>query len=204
MLPRTITIPLLFIFTLPVFLFCSGGSYAGEFLAPTPSDYEGPFYPVARQQDEDNDLIHVAGRTERAKGDILHLSGHVVDTAGNPVENAVVEIWQTDPDGLYKDPRDRSRGERDPNFQYWGKNETGADGSYSFITLVPGRYAPRPAHIHYKVWVDGRNVLTSQIYFSNHPDAKGDGAGPSTKPVQTVTLQKTPSGAFEASFRIVI
>ena len=170
----------------------------------TPADHEGPFYPVNRQQDEDNDLVQVSGQPQPAKGDILQLSGMVVDTDGLPINKATVEIWQTDPNGLYKDHRDRSPGRRDPGFQYWGKARTNADGTFSFTTLVPGKYEPRPAHIHFKVWIDDRAVLTSQMYFRNHPAEVWKGLSATTNDLQTVELQKTPSGGFAAFIRIVL
>lgn len=192
------------LFLLLTLLFAPAVSVSQEQLSKTPADQEGPFYPVVRQQDEDYDLIHVYGQRKQARGKILHLSGEVVGTQGNPVKNAGIEIWQTDPNGLYKDERDLSPGDRDPNFQYWGKEITGTDGTFSFITLIPGEYEPRPAHIHFKVWLDDRVILTSQIYFANHPDEKRKGSKYSTNPLQTVELQETESGEYKAFFRIVL
>lgn len=170
----------------------------------TPHDSEGPFYPVIRQQDEDNDLIHVAGRDQVARGEILHLSGIVIDEGGRPFDNAVVEIWQTDLNGKYNDQRDRSPGPRDPNFQYWGKAVTIKDGGYSFTTLVPGAYEPRPAHIHFKVWIDGKVRLTSQIYFRETNIRVEDKFTQHASNLQTVELQKTKAGEYEAFFQIVL
>ncbi|MCL7489324.1 MAG: hypothetical protein M8357_14250 [Desulfobulbaceae bacterium] len=175
-------------------------SHARGKLNPTPSDHEGPFYPVVRQQDEDHDLIHVDGRDQAAQGDILHLSGKVVNEDGQPFSQAVVEIWQTDPNGRYNDARDRSPGSRDPDFQYWGKALTREDGTYSFTTLVPGAYNPRPAHIHFKVWIDGEVRLTSQIYFKKKEVLNQ----PATPELQTVELQKNNAGEYEAFFQIVL
>jgi len=204
MLTRSNIFSLMPVLPMLLLLFFPAVSYASEQLRKTPGDHEGPFYPVERQQDEDNDLIHVSGHAAAATGDILYLSGKAVDTAGNPIANAVVEIWQTDRKGLYKDRRDRSPGARDPDFQYWGKTETGDDGTFSFTTLVPGKYEPRPAHIHFKVWLAGQAALTSQMYFSNHPDENISGGPVITDPLQTIELhQKTP-GTFEAFFRIVL
>lgn len=130
----------------------------------TPGDMEGPYYPVERQSDEDNDLINVKGKSKLAKGDVLNLTGVVIDTNGAPQKNAIIEIWQTDADGLYKHPKDKSEGERDPFFQYWGRTKTDKEGKYSFKTLIPGRYKPRPSHIHFKVLAGKKVVLTSQMY----------------------------------------
>lgn len=171
-------------------------------LTRTPSDFEGPFYPVVRQQDEDNDLIHVKGRSQSAQGAILHLSGKIMNTEGEPVHDARVEIWQTDSNGLYNDRRDTSPGKRDPDFQYWGEAATKADGTFTFTTIVPGKYEPRPAHIHYKVWINDTLVLTSQIYFTNHPEEKN--VSYRTDPLQTVELIKTKKGDFRAYIQIIL
>lgn len=180
-------------------------SSAGNKLVKTPNDSEGPFYPLVRQQDEDNDLIHVAGREQAAKGDILFLSGKVIDEEDRPLDKAVIEIWQTDSYGRYNDQRDKSAGQRDPDFQYWGKAVTGRDGDFSFTTLVPGAYQPRPTHIHFKVWIDGTVQLTSQIYFRKaniQMDVVVE--QPSTPNMQTINLHSKNAGEYEAFFQIVL
>ena len=177
---------------------------AGEQLVKTPADYEGPFYPVTRQQDVDNDLTLVKGQTGTAKGDILNLSGVVVNTSGEVLKNLIIEIWQTDPQGRYKHPGDSSPGERDPAFQYWGAAITGTDGSFIFKTVVPGAYNPRPAHIHYKVLQDGKVLLTSQIYFMEPSERLKRPSMTSQIELQTIDLKKVGTGEFEAFFRIVI
>jgi protocatechuate 3,4-dioxygenase beta subunit len=170
----------------------------------TPADYDGPFYPVTKQQDVDNDLTHVKGQTGLAKGNILNLSGVVVNTSGEAIENLIVEIWQTDPQGRYKHPGDSTPGERDPDFQYWGAAFTDADGKYFFKTVVPGSYEPRPAHIHYKVLQDGKVLLTSQIYFMK-PDERNSLPSLTTQiELQTTDIKQTESGEFKAFFRIVL
>jgi protocatechuate 3,4-dioxygenase beta subunit len=179
-------------------------SFAEEQLVKTPADYEGPFYPVTRQQDIDNDLIHVRGQSGVAKGDILNLSGVVVNTRGEAQENLIIEIWQTDPQGRYRHPGDATPGERDPNFQYWGAAITAADGSFFFKTIIPGAYEPRPAHIHYKVLQAGKVILTSQIYFMEPSARNKNPAMTSQIEMQIADLKPTAAGEFEAFFRIVI
>ncbi len=177
---------------------------AAETLSKTPADYEGPFYPVTKQQDIDNDLVHVKGQTGVAKGEILNLSGVVVNTGGEAQANRIIEIWQTDPQGRYKHPGDSTPGERDPNFQYWGAATTGADGTFFFKTVVPAAYNPRPAHIHYKVLQDGKVILTSQIYFrEQNQGSRMPSMTPQIK-LQTIDLKPTKNGEFAAFFRIVL
>lgn len=177
---------------------------AQEMYSKTPADQEGPFYPVTKQQDIDNDLTQVKGQAGIAKGKILNLSGKIVNTKGQPLKNLIIEIWQTDPEGRYKHPGDSSPGERDPNFQYWGAVITDAEGLFFFKTVVPGAYEPRPAHIHYKVLRGGEAILTSQIYFKKPIEDARRPSLTSRFNLQTVNLKQTATDEFEAFFRIVI
>lgn len=140
-------------------------------LTPTPAQQEGPYYPVARLDDQDNDLTVVDGLGGVAVGDVLLLKGTLLTTGGEPVAGATIEIWQTDASGIYLHPGDAGVADRDPFFQGAGVATVAEDGSWSFRTLNPGYYEPRPRHIHVKVHVDDRPVLTTQIYFSDDPQA---------------------------------
>ena len=132
--------------------------------------------------DSDNKVVEglVEGFAElephNINGEIIYLYGQVLNTAGEAVPNAVVEIWQTDAEGVYDHPRDRKTSERDMTFQFFGSTSANAEGWYSFRTLLPGLYEPRPRHIHFKVKQDGRELLTSQFYFSDDI-AKVEGEG---------------------------
>src|SRR5262245_52006137 len=76
------------------------GTFAGE-LTKTPPQTEGPFYPDKLPLDTDNDLIVVNEHTTPAVGDVTHLTGRILSPAGEPVRNALVEIWQCDASGAY-------------------------------------------------------------------------------------------------------
>ena len=117
-------------------------------MSPTPSTTEGPFYPVAgmRFGDIDNDLVKLTSKVEQAGGEIVLLTGRVLDQAGNPVTGARVEIWQCDVNGRYLHHGDSGQTERDPAFQGFGHDLSGADGSYSYRYGWTARYrADRPA-----------------------------------------------------------
>jgi protocatechuate 3,4-dioxygenase beta subunit len=137
----------------------------------TPSATEGPFYPSTgmRLADIDNDLVKVAGKVERAGGEIVRLAGRVLDTAGSPVAGARVEIWQCDINGRYLHHGDRAGAARDASFQGYGQDLTGADGGYAFRTIKPVPYSGRTPHIHVKVLIDNREHLTTQFYLPDHP-----------------------------------
>ena len=178
--------------------------FAEDKLPKTPADYEGPFYPITRQQDIDNDLTQVKGQAGDARGDILNLSGIIVNSSGKPRAGLTIEIWQTDPQGRYQHPGDSTPGERDPDFQYWGAAITDTDGGFFFRTLVPGAYEPRPAHIHYKILKDGKIILTSQIYFMEPSEQTRLPSMTSQIELQTTDLKQEATGEFEAFFRIVL
>ena len=100
-----------------------------------------------------------------AAGEVILVTGQVLDLSGNPLPGAAVEFWQTDASGVYDHPGDRGSATRDRGFQFYGTSIADAEGRYVFRTLQPGYYEPRPRHIHVKVKLDGRTLLTTQFYF---------------------------------------
>src|SRR5687767_10397285 len=75
--------------------FLTPGVFA-EQLMQTPSQTEGPFYPNKMPLDTDNDLLIINDSITPAVGAITYLSGRILDKRGEPIRNAVVEIWQVD------------------------------------------------------------------------------------------------------------
>src|SRR5438270_9267091 len=76
------------------------GAFAEE-LTRTPRQTEGPFYPDKLPLDTDNDLLIVNDSITPAIGEVTHLSGKILDAKGDPLRNALVEIWQVDGEGSY-------------------------------------------------------------------------------------------------------
>ena len=150
------------------------GAFA-EALVKTPRQTEGPFYPDKLPLDTDNDLILINDEITPAVGEITHLSGTVKSTAGSPVRNAVVEIWQADSDGNYIHSGSRGGGRRDANFQGYGRFLTGSTGDYYFRCIKPTPYTRRTPHIHVAVSVKGKRVLTTQCYIKGHELNAKDG-----------------------------
>lgn len=147
----------------------------------TPRQPEGPFYPIKDQLDKDADLVTLVGKNTRAQGTVIYISGTVlaanVPPSGvgtcQPLAGALVEIWQACHTGKYNHPSDTNPARLDPEFQYWGKAVTDADGFYRFRTIIPGAYPAdvgwvRPPHIHFKVQKLGYHELITQLYFAGH------------------------------------
>lgn len=137
-------------------------------LPVTPSDAEGPFYPVDIPADSDNDLLRVTNMDEVAPGQVAYVHGTVRNRAGQAIKGARVEIWQCDNGGVYHHPGDP--GKPDKRFQGFGAMVTDKNGNYHFRTLRPVPYAGRTPHIHYRVSAPGFKRLTTQLYVNEEQD----------------------------------
>ncbi len=155
-------------------LFTTRGLLA-EMLTATAPQTEGPFYPDRLPLDTDNDLLVVNDGVTPAVGEITHLTGRVLSAAGEPIRNAVVEIWQADSQGIYAHSRCPNTDERDKNFQGFGRFLTDSSGQYYFRTIRPVSYmagvagAQRTPHIHFIVERSSQRLLTTQMYIADHP-----------------------------------
>ena len=143
--------------------FFTPGLFAEE-LSRTPAMPEGPFYPDRLPLDTDNDLVIVNNSITPAVGEITHLTGRVLGTNGEPLRDAVVEIWQVDNRGVYLHSADSGTRQRDANFQGFGRTTTNKRGEYRFRTIKPVPYPGRTPHIHFAVKVKGHDTFTTQCY----------------------------------------
>lgn len=156
--------------------FASLPARAADRLVATPRQTAGPFYPTRFPDDVDNDLVTVAGRPGSAQGQIVHLTGRVLDRDGRPVRGVRVEIWQCDVNGRYQHVEAGWQTARlDENFQGYGRTVAGDDGSYRFRTIRPVPYSGRTPHIHMAVRGDGIDPLVTQMYIRGEPGNARDG-----------------------------
>ena len=186
----------------------AGGAWAAS-LAPTPEQTPGPFYPSVLPEDRDADLLVIKGRDGRAQGTVLLLSGRVTDTDGNPVGDALVEVWQADSYGRYLPPKDGAPGRRDANFQGYGQSRTDASGTYRFRTIRPVAYESRPPHIHFQITHPRFRPLVTQMYVVGEPGREDPASfgGRRTRDALSVTLRPadgSEAGALAARFDIVL
>ncbi|MCG8450500.1 MAG: protocatechuate 3,4-dioxygenase [Pirellulales bacterium] len=183
-----------------------------EQLVRTPRQTEGPFYPDHLPLDTDNDLLIVNDNLTPAVGEVTHLTGQVLDTRGNPVRNAVVEIWQVDNNGSYIHTDSARRGKYDTNFQGFGRFLTSSKGEYYFRTIKPVAYGPRTPHIHFAINKNGRRVLTTQCYVKGVEQNERDGVLGRIRDkhlrdaviVDFTPLKESRTGELAAKFNIVL
>jgi protocatechuate 3,4-dioxygenase beta subunit len=145
-----------------------------EQLTQTPRQTEGPFYPNRMPLDTDNDLLVINDSITPAVGAVTYLSGRILDSRGQPVRSAIVEIWQVDNNGAYIHTGSVNRDKRDANFQGFGRFLTGSTGEYLFRTIKPVPYPGRTPHIHYAVKMKGRDKFTTQCYIKGEPGNERD------------------------------
>lgn len=136
---------------------------------PTPSQTAGPYYSMALGRPGDN---IVAG--PEVAGERIRITGQVLDGDRNPIEDALLELWQADADGHYRHPDDRTEG----GFTGFGRCSTDFEtGFYWFETVKPGPVLDAegvPASPHIALIIQGRgmnNPVFTRLYFGDETDA---------------------------------
>ena len=145
--------------------------------AATPSSVLGPFHILGAPE------LPVGGDLLRNNdGDAVVVSGRVLNQAGNPIEGAQLEIWQTADNGLYSNQDDAQ-----PDYNLRAQQTTKSDGVYLFSTVRPapytvpddgpvgellhatGRHPWRPSHLHFIVTAAGYTTLVTEVFPSDDP-----------------------------------
>ena len=143
---------------------------------PTPSQTIGPFFHDALLDEDRSELV------SPDHPEAIRIEGTVYDGEGEPVSDAMVEIWQANGAGRYDDPADdREDLPLNPEtFSGFGRSGTDAGGRFSFVTVKPGP-VPLPdggmqaPHIMVSVFARGllKRVVT-RIYFPDEEEANAN------------------------------
>ena len=149
--------------------------------AATENSLLGPFY---REGAHDEPYGANIARTE---GEPALFRGRLIDEAGKPVPNALIEVWETANNGMYEgqDPDQ-------PESNLRGRFRTGPDGEYAFRSIKPtpypiptdgpvgqmllalGRHPMRPAHVHFLIQAPGYETVTTALFSSDDPYVESD------------------------------
>ena len=139
-------------------------------LPETPSQTIGPFFAVGLCWPDGPDVV-----ADGTPGAVL-IGGRVLDGAGEPVADALVETWQADPEGRFAHPDD-PRGPAGPGFRGFGRCPTDAEGRWAVRTVKPGP-VPAPGggleapHLNVSVFARGLlNRLVTRVYFPDEAPA---------------------------------
>lgn len=144
-------------------------------LALTPSQTVGPFFAI---------LVPVRGHetlvTDQTPGQRIVLEGSVRDGAGEPVPDALVEVWQANAVGHCNHPEDLRTQGRDTTFDGFGRVHAGVDGCFAIETIKPGIVPGpegQPQAPHLVIGLFGRGLLArlvTRIYFGDEPSNAQD------------------------------
>lgn len=166
---------------------------------PTSEDALGPFYPEGHAPDSDADLTSAPGRSGRAMGTLLYLSGRVLDRRGMPLAGVQMDLWQANAVGRYAHAGDDSSAPLDPAFLGFARLKTDAEGRYAIKTIKPGEYGRRTPHIHFEVRGTVSRLVT-QMYFEGERRNESDGllnAGSAAGRATKIARWIAPSGTQE-------
>jgi protocatechuate 3,4-dioxygenase, alpha subunit len=140
----------------------------------TPSQTVGPYFAYGLTPNgkyEWNDAFSNNLVTSDATGERIRVEGRVFDGDGQPVPDAMLEIWQADAQGRFADPQDK-RALPNAAFRGFGRCGTDANGGYAFDTVKPGSVPdpdgkPQAPHILLAVFARGMLLhLYTRVYFS--------------------------------------
>lgn len=165
-------------------------------LQATASQTVGPFFRIGLK------WLYRAELTAKGANPV-HITGHVLDGDGAGVGDAVIEVWQADPDGRYHHPEDLPENPAGEAFDGFIRVPTNAEGVFSFTTVKPGR-VPGPSgstmqapHLNVSVMMRGLlKRMPTRMYFPDD-DANRDDPVLATQvpPPRRETLIARPDGA---------
>jgi len=147
---------------------------------PTPSQTVGPFFNIGMPGQHAPELV-----APDAPG-AIEIVGTVVDGKGDPIADALIEVWQANRAGRYAHPEDLGLAD---GFRGFGRTETDADGGFRFVTIKPGPVAhplgPLQApHLEVSVFARGLlKRLATRMYFPDEEQANA--ADPVLSSVET-------------------
>ena len=172
----------------------------------TDSTVLGPFYAGRQRELEPGDTILL----REEDGPPLIVEGTVTSQNGDPVRNALVEVWQTAPNQLY-DVQDDAQ----PEGHLRASFRTDERGTFSFESILPvsypipddgpagqllqmmGRHPFRPAHVHFMIAAGGHRTLVTHLFLAGDAYLESDAVF-GVKPSLIVTPE-----VRDGSFRIV-
>jgi protocatechuate 3,4-dioxygenase, alpha subunit len=133
----------------------------------SPSQTVGPFFHFSLLSGGENILVN-----DQTKGEKIRIVGTVFDGDGQPIPDAMLEIWQADSQGFFNHPLDPNQKQADQNFKGFGRADTQA-GTYEFVTVKPGRVPGednqlQAPHINVRLFARGMLIhIYTRIYFSD-------------------------------------
>jgi protocatechuate 3,4-dioxygenase, alpha subunit len=172
-------------------------------LGTTPSQTVGPFFAIGLPWPDGPQVV------EEGTPGAIWIEGLVLDGAGEPVPDALIETWQADPDGRFNhhdDPRGPAG-----DFRGFARAPADDDGRWRILTLKPGP-VPGPGgttqapHIDVSIFARGLlNRVVTRIYFADEEELNAEDPLLATldDDAQRATLLAQPAdGGYRIDFRL--
>jgi protocatechuate 3,4-dioxygenase alpha subunit len=157
-------------------------------LIPTGEMTLGPFFPREFGQGA-NDLTVCEGK--KAPGEVIEITGRVVQLDGKPLDNLILEIWQADSQGRYDSP----------DFFGWGRAATNSEGVFVFKTVKPGAPAGRAPHINILILYSGlMRQLQTAMFFDRASDPVLNAVQPEVR--ERLIAKKQPPNRYQFNIRL--
>lgn len=130
----------------------------------SPSQTVGPFFHQALIEGGEHILVR-----DETRGERIRIVGRVLDGDGQPILDAMLEVWQADANGRYAHPNDPDGAQADPHFLGFGRAATNADGGFEFQTIKPGARDGVP-FVNVRVFARGLLIhAVTRMYFPDEP-----------------------------------
>ncbi len=139
----------------------------------TPSQTVGPFLAIGMTWEHGPYVV-----PDSTPGS-LWIRGRLLDGAGDPVPDGVIETWQADPAGGFAHAAP-TLGSAEQGFQGFGRSLTSSDGAYGILTVKPGRVHDgdngwQAPHLDVSVFARGLlHRVVTRIYFGDEPRANAE------------------------------
>ncbi|MDQ3810526.1 MAG: protocatechuate 3,4-dioxygenase subunit alpha [Chloroflexota bacterium] len=167
-------------------------------LTLTAAQTVGPFFAIGLTRENRPDSLGNVMAGPATEGQRIRLEGRVLDGDGEPVPDAMLELWQANAHGRYNHPADERDVPLDASFSGFGRVGTDDDGSYWFETIKPGR-VPGPngeaqsPHLVLTIFARGLlNHAVTRVYFADEPDLERDPILRLVPPARRSTLLARP------------
>jgi len=174
-------------------------------LLATASQTAGPFFHIGLETLSITDLAKSA-----ASGEKVSIQGRVLDGDGEPVNDALIEIWQANALGKYAHPDDGQDKPLDTGFKGFGRVATGDNGEFRFFTIKPGR-APGPRgtlqapHLVVAVFMRGLlKHLVTRMYFPGAAGNDEDALLALVPKERRATLVAKPAGDGALEWNVIL
>jgi hydroxyquinol 1,2-dioxygenase len=142
----------------------------------------GPFY-----REDAPEMSSGACIAADPSAEVIAIYGRITSNDGQPIANALIQVWQTSEHGLYdlqthglQGTDLRANFRTDADGRYWFRTvrplgySIPMDGPVGALVKAQNRHGFRPSHIHFLIGAEGYRELVTALYFADDPNIDSD------------------------------